>query len=559
MKRRTTSRARLSTATPDQRAEGGCGTGAKRERRLVLVLGDQLDAAAAVFDDFDAQHDAVWMAEVAAEAEYVWSSKPRLALFLTAMRHFRDAQRKLGRVVFYTEIDEAGNTQTLAGELARAVGEFKPDRLVMTEAGEWRLGQAMAAAADAAGRPLEVRLDRHFFCTRADFAAHAEGRKMLRMEFFYREVRRKFRVLLDETGAPEGGQWNYDHDNRRSFAAGGPQAAKLRAPVLSQPDATTRAVLALVERRFAKHPGELEEFAWPVTPEEARTTLDDFIQHRLAGFGQFQDAMWTDEPWLFHSRISAALNLKLLNPREVVAAAEAAYREGRVPLASAEGFIRQILGWREYVRGIYWRFMPGYLGMNALGAKAALPEFYWTGKCEMNCLRQSIGQTLRHGYAHHIQRLMVTGLYALLLGVEPAKVHEWYLAVYVDALEWVELPNTLGMSQYGDGGIMASKPYVATGKYIDRMSNYCAGCRFDPAKSTGDEACPFTTLYWDFLLRHEPLLAKNQRMALQVKNLARLGPKERAAITARAAEIKGNRGAPRGADGLLDFDKQASS
>jgi deoxyribodipyrimidine photolyase-related protein len=299
-----------------------------------------------------------------------------------------------------------------------------------------------------------------------------------------------------------------------------------------------------VAKRFASHPGQLAEFAWPVTPEDARATLRDFIEHRLPNFGQFQDAMWTEEPWLFHSRISAALNMKLLNPREVVAAAEQAYREGKVHLASAEGFIRQILGWREYVRGIYWKFMPRYEELNALGAKEKLPEFYWTGQCEMNCLRQSIGQTLTHGYAHHIQRLMVTGLYALLLGVEPQKVHAWYLAVYVDAVEWVELPNTLGMSQYGDGGIMASKPYAATGKYIDRMSNYCAGCRFDPAKSVGEDACPFTTLYWDFLLRHEPLLAKNQRMALQVKNIARLDPANRAAIQERAKRIKANGGAP---------------
>ncbi len=529
-------------------------SGAKRGRRLVLILGDQLDAAAAVFDDFDAQHDAVWMAEVVAESEYVWSSKPRIAVFLAAMRHFRDAQRKLGRVVLYTELDVPANTQTLAGELARAVAEFKPERLVMTEAGEWRVSQAMAAAAEAVGRPLEVRLDRHFFCTRADFTAHAAGRKSLRMEFFYREVRRRHGVLLDAAGEPEGGQWNFDHDNRGSFSRAGPAAAGLRPPALTPPDATTRAVLALVEKEFAAHPGELAEFSWPVTPEDARAALDDFIAHRLAAFGEFQDAMWTDEPWLFHARISAAMNLKLLNPREAVAAAEQAYRAGRAPLASVEGFIRQILGWREYVRGIYWHFMPEYGGLNALGARGKLPKFYWTGQCEMNCLRASIGQTLRHGYAHHIQRLMVTGLYSLLLGVKPQETHEWYLAVYVDAVEWVELPNTLGMSQYADGGIMASKPYAATGKYIQRMSNYCAGCRFDPARATGDEACPFTTLYWDFLLRHEALLAKNQRMALQVKNLARLKPAERALILEKAAALKANDGAPAAADGLFTRD-----
>jgi len=448
------------------------------------------------------------------------------------------------------ELDQTGNTQTLAGELARAVAELKPERLLMTEAGEWRVEEAMTAAARAVGLPLEVRSDRHFLQTRAEFAAHAEGRKQLRMEFFYREVRRKHRVLLDAKGKPEGGQWNFDHDNRGAFSKAGPKNDDLRAPLLMKPDATTRAVLALVETRFANHPGKLKEFAWPVTPEDARAALRDFIEHRLHSFGRFQDAMWTDEPWLFHSRISAAMNLKLLNPREVVAAAERAYRDGRVPLASAEGFIRQILGWREYVRGVYWRHMPRYAGLNVLGATEKLPLFYWSGTCEMNCLRQSIGQTLEHGYAHHIQRLMVTGLYALLLGVEPQQVHGWYLAVYVDAVEWVELPNTLGMSQYGDGGIMASKPYAATGKYIERMSNYCAGCRFDPAMSVGEDACPFTTLYWDFLLRHEALLARNQRMALQVKNLVRLTPTDRAAIRARAGEIQANGGTPKAAGGL---------
>jgi len=516
----------------------------KRVRSLVIVLGDQLDADAAVFDGFDAKRDAVWMAEVAQESEHVWTSKQRIALFLSAMRHFREAQRAIGRTVHYTELEDSENTQTLALELERAVAKLKPARLVMTQAGEWRVQEALTTLAKALGVDLEVREDRHFFCSRADFATHAEGRKMLRMEFFYREVRRKNKVLLDDASEPEGGQWNYDHDNRGSFSKGGPQAEKLYAPLLIAPDALTSEVLALVDRRFARHPGELKDFTWPVTPEAARATLADFIAKRLGEFGKFQDAMWTDEPWLFHSRISAAMNMKLLNPREAVAAAERAYRQGRVGLASAEGFIRQILGWREYVRGIYWHFMPRYVELNALGAREKLPGFFWTGACEMNCLRQSITQTLHHGYAHHIQRLMVTGLYALLLGVEPQRVHEWYLAVFVDAVEWVELPNTLGMSQYGDGGIMASKPYAATGKYIDRMSNYCAGCRFDPAKSTGEDACPFTTLYWDFLMRHETMLAKNQRMALQVKNVARLKLADRMAIQTRANEIRANAGSP---------------
>jgi deoxyribodipyrimidine photolyase-related protein len=263
-----------------------------------------------------------------------------------------------------------------------------------------------------------------------------------------------------------------------------------------------------------------------------------FIEQRLPLFGRYEDALWPGEPWLYHSQLSAALNLKLLTAREVVEAAEAAYDAGHVPLASAEGFIRQILGWREYVRGIYWTQMPGYVELNALEANHDLPAWYWTGDTDMACLREVITQTLQHGYAHHIQRLMVTGLFALLLGVRPRQVHEWYLSVYVDAVEWVELPNTLGMSQYADGGLLASKPYVATGKYIQRMGGPCAGCRYDPALRTGERACPFTTLYWDFLMRHEVRLGANARMALQVKNVARMSAAERAEVAERADAIR---------------------
>ena len=519
-------------------------------RNLVLVFGDQLNADASAFDGFDATQDAVWMAEVARESEHVPSAKPRIAIFLAAMRHFRDALRARGLTVHYTALDDAANTQTLAGEIARIAGKLKPARLVVTEPGEHRVWRDVETVAETLGIPLEMRVDRHFLCTIDEFRQHALGRKQLRMEFFYREERRRHRVLLDDAGGPEGGEWNFDHDNRGSFPKDGP--GPLRAPVVFPPDAVTAGVIALVNARFAGHYGSLESFDWPVTPDEARRAMDDFIGHRLADFGKYQDAMWTNEPWLYHSRLSAAMNLKLLDPREVVRAAEQAYREGRVPLASAEGFIRQILGWREYVRGVYWLKMPAYAELNALGANEALPEFYWTGSTDMACLRDAIGQTLRHGYAHHIQRLMVTGLYSLLLGVRPAEICGWYLGVYVDAVEWVELPNTLGMSQYADGGVMASKPYVATGKYIDRMSNHCAGCRFDSAQATGDEACPFTTLYWDFIRRHEKLLAANPRMALQVKNLARLKPAQVAAIRSRADEIRTNGGAPKTAPGAAE-------
>ncbi len=512
-----------------------------RPRHLVLCLGDQLDARSSAFDGFDASLDAVWMAEVAEESTHVWSHQARIALFLSAMRHFRDALRAEGLAVHYRQLDHPDNTGTLVLELVSSVGLLRPQRLILVEPGDWRVQKQLKTAALELGVELEIRPDRHFFCSTAEFAVHAKGRKQLRMEYFYRELRRKTGTLM-EGDEPFGGQWNYDADNRESFDRSGP--GQIAAPVAFPPDKVTREVFVLVGRHFAKHPGNLARFDWPVTPEQARKALEDFIEHRLPLFGKYEDAMWSSDgemmprPFLYHSRLSAALNLKLLDPREVIAAAEQAYRQGRVPLASAEGFIRQILGWREFVRGIYWYFMPGYLELNVFKATGSLPSFYWTGQTEMNCLRQTITQTLEYGYAHHIQRLMVTGLFTLLLGVKPQSVHEWYLALYVDAVEWVELPNTLGMSQYGDGGLMASKPYLASGKYIQRMSNYCANCRFDPAESTGGDACPFTTLYWDFLLRHEKFLGKNQRMAMQLKNLARLDPPQRKAIQQQAVHVR---------------------
>jgi len=511
-------------------------------RALLVVLGDQLSFDSSVFAGADPNQDALWMAEVTEESTHVRSSKPRTVLFLSAMRHFRDAAIKRGWRVLYAELDAPDNTGTLAGELARACAAHSPGRLVMAEAGDWRVRMALEGMAVKLGIPLEARVDNHFLSSVDDFRAHATGRKQLRMEYFYREMRRRHRVLIEEDESPVGGTWNFDVANRQFFGKQGP--GLLPAPMRFEPDAITREVMALVERTFPDHPGSLADFDWPVTPEQAEAALDDFITNRLPNFGQYQDAMWTREPWLYHSRISAAMNLKLLDPRTAIAAAERAYREKRAPLASVEGFIRQILGWREYVRGIYWAQMPGYVERNAMQAHEPLPAFYWDADTEMACLRDAVGQTLQYGYAHHIQRLMVTGLYALVLGVDPRAVHEWYLAMYVDAVEWVELPNTLGMSQYADGGVMASKPYIATGKYIQRMSDHCTGCRFNPAQASGEDACPFTTLYWDYLQRHEATLRGNQRMSLQVANLARLDDDARAAISERARAIRSNGGIP---------------
>ena len=505
-------------------------------RNLVVVLGDQLNRDASAWDGFEPAQDSAFMCEAAEEATHVWCSQQRLVVFLSAMRHFAQALRDAGVALVYVR-----DAASLSQGLLQVLKHNTVQRIVCVEPGEHRVRQTLVATAAAAGVPLELREDHHFLCSTAEFQTHAKGRKQLRMEYFYREMRRRHRVLM-ETGTegegeqPAGGQWNYDAENREAFGPQGP--GFLPPPTRFEPDGITQEVMALVRERYATHPGSLNTFGWPVTRAQGLQVLNAFINDRLANFGRWQDAMAEGQPWLYHSHIAVALNLKLLHPREVVTAVEAAWRAGQVPLAAAEGFIRQVLGWREYVRGIYWMQMPAYLELNALQATEDLPAWFWSGDVPMRCLRDAITQTLQHGYAHHIQRLMVTGLYLLLHGVQPKQVHGWYLSVYVDAVEWVELPNTLGMSQYADGGLMASKPYAATGKYIDRMSDHCRGCRFKPALRSGPQACPFTTLYWDFLLRHEKRFASHPRMALQVKNVQRLDAAERSAISARAAAVR---------------------
>jgi deoxyribodipyrimidine photolyase-related protein len=503
-------------------------------RRLCIVLGDQLDPASSLFDDFNPQHDVLWMAEVREEATHVWSHRSRIALFLSAMRHYAEAQRDSGHRVHYRRLGEhtaAGLAEALAEDLAR----LDPAEVVWVEPGDWRVAESLRTLAARDTRPWTLRPDRHFLESTEDFRRWAEGRKELRMEHFYRRMRQRTGVLMQD-GKPVGGRWNFDEDNRESFDARGP--GLLPAPLGFAPDALTREVLEEVAAAYPAHPGELASFDWPVTPVQAEAALDDFIRRRLPDFGRHQDAMWQGEPWLYHARLAAAMNLKLLSPARVIEAAEQAWQDGKAPLPAVEGFIRQVLGWREYVRGIYHLRMPAFLDANALGADAPLPAFYWTGDTDMACLRDALGQTLKYGYAHHIQRLMVTGLFALLLGVRPREVHAWYLAVYVDAIEWVELPNTLGMSQYADGGYMTSKPYCASGKYIDRMSNYCAGCRYRPDEAVGEAACPFTTLYWDFLLRHEQRFRNHPRAGLQWRSVDRLSDERKGSIVAQAAALK---------------------
>ncbi len=491
----------------------------KNPKRLIVILGDHLDYQRFLPADFDPSDDLFWMAEASEESTHVKSNKHRIVCFLSSMRHFRDHLESLRLPLAYHQLNEGGSSSTLSDYLEADLRKWKPETVRMTKPGDFRVESALAEIISRQGVRLQMVEDEHFLCSSEEFIQHAQGRKSLRLEFFYREMRRKHQILMDGD-KPLGGDWNYDKDNRESFGKQGPPPSPSDRG--SPPDSTTLEVIALVDRLFPDHPGDLSSFRWPVTPEDADAELDRFISDALPLYGRFQDAMWTREPTLFHSLISAPLNLRLLDPRDAVRKVEDAHLAGHAPLSAAEGFVRQVIGWREYVRGIYNWKMPDYRSDNFLGADQSLPEFFWTGESDMACMRSCLTQVLETGYGHHIQRLMVIGLYSLLRGIHPHEINDWFLASYVDAVDWVTTPNVIGMSQFADGGLMASKPYCATGAYVDRMSNYCKGCRYNPKESTGPNACPLTTLYWSFLDRHRETLSSNRRMSMQLRNLGRL-------------------------------------
>lgn len=501
-------------------------------RSLRLVLGDQLTPSLSALSGLDAAHDVVLMAEVMGEATYVRHHKQKIAFLFSAMRHFAEELRASGITVDYIRLDDPENSGTLGGEVARAIRRHQPDHLVLTEPGEWRVWQMMQDWREEFGLPVRILADDRFIASRDDFVRWANGRKSYRMEYFYREMRRRTGLLM-EGGAPIGGQWNFDADNRKRL----PERLELPTRLRFQPDEITRAVMSLVSTRFGDHFGDLEPFGWAVNRAQSLEALDHFIATCLPLFGDYQDAMKAGEDFAFHSLLSPYLNAGLLTPIEVCHAAEKAWQKGAAPLNAVEGFIRQILGWREFVRGLYWHCMPHYAETNALEARRPLPAFYWTGETDMACMRECIGTTRRNAYAHHIQRLMVTGNFALLAGVAPAEIEEWYLAVYADAYEWVELPNVHGMVMHADGGLLGSKPYAASGAYINRMSNYCRGCRYDPKAKPGPKACPFNALYWNFLIENQSRLEKNPRMFLPYQALEAMPEDLRAAHQRQAVDF----------------------
>lgn len=498
-------------------------------KKLRMVLGDQLSRSISSLSDIDRQSDVVLMVEVEDEARYVRHHKQKLVLVLSAMRHFAAELQQEGYQVDYVKMDSDANTGTFSGEVKRALERHRPERLVVTEPGEWRVREMMESWQEDFGLPVEIRDDDRFLCSLEEFRQWAQGRKSLRMEYFYRGMRKKTGWLMDGD-KPAGGEWNYDKQNRKAL----PGKVSLPGRLRFDPDDITLAVMQLVTDRYEGHFGDLETFQWATTRTNARRALAHFIADCLPNFGDYQDAMKSGEDFLFHALLSPYMNIGLLDPREVCEAALEALDEGLAPLAAVEGFVRQILGWREYIRGFYWLHMPAYQDSNFLEAERPLPDFFWTADTHMNCLRQTIETTRRHAYAHHIQRLMITGNFALLTSLAPAEVENWYLTVYADAFEWVELPNTHGMALFADGGVLASKPYAASGAYINRMSNYCGGCRYSPGKKLGEGACPFNYLYWNFLIGKRDLLEGNPRMGLAYRNLNNKPESELDAIVAQS-------------------------
>ncbi|PXW71002.1 deoxyribodipyrimidine photolyase-related protein [Loktanella sp. PT4BL] len=493
--------------------------------RLLLVLGDQLSPNLSVLQKGDKAQDVVVMAEVADEASYVPHHPKKIAFTFAAMRKFAQTLRDDGWTVAYTPLDDPHNSGSITGELIRRASEHNAAGVVYTEPGEWRL---IAALGDM---PLKTHClpDTRFIASHQEFDDWAEGRKQLRMEYFYREMRRKTGLLMDGD-QPEGGKWNYDHDNRKPA----PDQVTYGGPMQFTPDDTTKEVLALVADRFGDNFGDLEPFWFATDTGQARQHLAHWIKGGLPNFGDFQDAMLDDNRFLYHAVVGLYINAGLLDPLEVCQKVAQAYRDGDAPLNAVEGFIRQIIGWREYVRGIYFREGPDYTARNALGHDRALPEMYWGGETRMNCMSKAIGQTRAEAYAHHIQRLMVTGNFALLAGIDPAQVHEWYLAVYADAYEWVEAPNVIGMSQFADDGIIASKPYISSGNYIHKMSDHCGACAYRVQDKTGDKACPFNLLYWHFLDRHRDRFEGNPRMGNMYRVWDRMDEDRRETVLSEA-------------------------
>ena len=483
-------------------------------RNLCIVLGDQLSQNITSLKNLRKEDDKILMMEVVNEATYVNHHKKKLILIFSAMRHFAEDLKKQGYTVIYSKINNSSNTFT--EELVKQCKNTKPKKIVITHPGEYRVLQEIKKWKKIVKIPVSIVEDERFFCNINEFEKWAASKKELKMETFYQMMRKKYNILIDENGKPQGGKWNYDIKNRKRLPKNYPSIPK---PLEHKPDNITKQVIEDVKVKFPKHFGNLESFWFGTTHQDAIKSLNEFIENRLELFGPYEDAMAQNEKFLYHSVLSINLNIGLLEPKQVI---DKVLQKKNIPVESVEGFVRQILGWREYIRGIYWLTMPKYSETNYFNAKNNLPEFYWTGKTDMNCMKNCLNQTMQDAYAHHIQRLMITGNFSLIAGINPKQVCDWYLSVYADAFEWVELPNTHGMTLYADGGIVGTKPYAASGNYINKMSDYCKDCKYDVKKKEGEDACPFNYLYWNFFLTNKKKLENNPRLWTVFSNIKKM-------------------------------------
>ena len=492
-----------------------------QDRILRLILGDQLNGHHSWFQCVDPKVTYVLM-EIRQETDYVRHHIQKVAGFFAAMRSFAAWLSNAGHRVRYLGLDDVKNRQTFEDNIKQIIKEETINRFEYLLPDEYRLDTALETFAASLPIPYEKRDTEHFICGRTDLKHMFQGKKRFLMESFYRNMRRKHDILIDH-GHPSGGRWNFDQSNRNRYDG------KVPIPSPKGFDNNVTPIVRMIQKAGIDTIGHIhpDHFIWPVNRKQACRMLDEFVESRLPYFGTYQDAMVTKSWSLFHSRLSFALNTKMLHPMEVIHAALKSASFDATPRAGIEqieGFVRQILGWREFMRGIYWDRMPDYEQMNHFNHQTPLPDCYWTGNTRMACVRAAVTQSLEHAYAHHIQRLMVTGNFALLAGVNPAEVDRWYLGIYIDAVQWVEIVNTLGMSQYADGGIVATKPYISSAAYIHKMSDYCDHCHYRHAKKTGEKSCPFNSLYWEFLVRHQALLEKNPRIGMMYRTWKRMKP-----------------------------------